>query len=76
MYASEEHSGNKKLVSSIKEIGQAFSIDESMECATEIYTILNEDFRIRSGYERTIEAVIMNRLNIEYTDPENRAKKM
>ena len=40
---------NEKLVSSIKEIGQAFSTDDSIECATKINTVLNEDFRIRSG---------------------------
>ena len=65
---------NSNLVTSIKEIGQAFSNDDSIECATKINTILNEDFRIRSGYERTIESIIMKKLNIVYTDQESTAK--
>ena len=65
---------DKKIVSSIKEIGQAFQNDDSIECATKINTILNADFRIRSGYERTIESVIMKRLNIQYTDHDSTAK--
>ena len=74
LYFLDENTGEKKLVTSIKEIGTAYSNDDSEECATKVYACLNQDFPIRSGYERSIESVIMNRLNIQYTDPDNTAK--
>ena len=74
LYFVDESTGEKKLVTSIKEIGTAYSNDDSEECATKVYACLNQDFPIRSGYERSIESVIMNRLNIKYTDPDTTAK--
>ena len=74
LYFLDENTGEKKLVTSIKEIGTAYSNDDSEECATKVYACLNQDFPIRSGYERSIESVIMNRLNIQYTDPDTTAK--
>ena len=65
---------SKRIVRSIKEIGLAFQQDKSIKCVTKVNTILNEDFRIRSGYERIIETIIMRKLKIEYVDAENTAK--
>ena len=76
LYFLDENTGEKKLVTSIKEIGTAYSNDDSEECATKVYACLNQDFPIRSGYERSIESVIMNRLNIKYTDPDTTAKSV
>ena len=53
-----------KLVTSVNEIGKAFKDDGSVETATKVYSILNEDFKIRSGYEYYGEGVIMKKLNI------------
>ena len=41
---------SKRIVRSMKEIGLVFQQDRSKECFTKVYTILNEDFRIRFGY--------------------------
>ena len=71
---ASKHGESERIVRSMKEIGLAFQQDRSEECHTKVYTILNEDFRIRSGYERTIETILMRRLKIEYTDAENTAK--
>ena len=62
-----------KLVTSITEIGNMFKNDGSV--ATKINTILNEDFKIRSGYEYYAEEIIMKNLNIKYLDQEENSDK-
>ena len=65
---------NKKVVESIREIGEALENDDSVECATKINAILNEDFRIRSNHEYYTERIVMNKLNIKNTDEGNSDK--
>ena len=62
------------MVSSLREIGLAFAHDDSFQCAMKINHISNDEFRIRSGYERTIETISMGKLNIKYTNKSNTAK--
>ena len=64
-----------KLFTSVNEIGKAFKDDGSIETATKVYSILNEYFKIRSGYEYYGEGVIMNKLNIKYSDQDENSEK-
>ena len=48
-----------RLVTNISEIGEAFKMDESMECATKINHIMNEDYNVRSRYEYNIKSKVM-----------------
>ena len=64
-----------KLVTSITEIGKAFKNDGSIATATKINSILNEDFKIRSGYEYYGEGIIMKNLNIKYSDQDENNDK-
>ena len=52
---------NAKIVTSIHEIGLAFKKNGTVEVATKMNIILNEDFKIRSGYEYYTEGIIMKK---------------
>ena len=63
-----------QLVTSLKEIGEAFKKDESIECATNINYVVNEGFQIRTGYDVYAKNRVINHLNLKYSDDEKVGK--
>ena len=69
-----QRNDTQKLCSSLKEIGECFKKDASIDCATKINYVVNEGFEIRTGYDVYAENRVMGKLNLKYSDDEKPAK--
>ena len=71
---SVKRGDSSQLVTSLKEIGEAFKKDESIECALKINYVMNDAVQIGVGYDVYAEQIVMNHLNIKYLDDEKVGK--